>query len=1484
MTQREPGAPRALTPDTPWPGLRPFHEEDSAYFFGREAEQQAVADIVQRAQVTVLYGQSGLGKTSLLRAGIGPLVRERGLLPVYLRLDHGNGAEPLTEQLKGALNAALDDEGIRGPRAAPEQSLWEYCHRKDCEFWAPRNRLITPLLVIDQFEEVFTLGTQSAPAVSRVSAFLDALELAIEHRPPSAMRERLERTPEEAALFDFRQDKIKFLFALREDFLPHFDQLRRRMPSLLKQRFRLERMSAAQARSVVRAGGALVTPAVADDIVNFISGSRGDAVVPAAERSVEPALLSVVLDELNRRRAERREAMISADLLAGARESIIHDFYSRAFDGLETAARDWVETHLLTAAGYRDRASVDDGLRAGISERAFALLVDRRVLHREERNGVAWVELTHDLLTGPATQSRDARVRDKASEQAARERQEVERQLARSRRLATVFGLLLMMSAVAMVVAYWQYSRASSAQLSVVAERDRALALETQAIDTARRAEASASSAQTSFASALETADSLGRLVTESLRHDMRMTTAPAVQAVERADGAFSALLERDAESPALRTSYAGFLASAAWSMMESGLIDRAEALLGRPLAVQAQDATEHPALSDRLVAAELMVAKARVFWALGSLNESRALLARATRLAAAIDLGDPRARRVLARIHLIGARLDLLAYQRSQASTKLTAALSVLRQAGPEDREARQMRLQASVGQGETLANDRDAMARFVAADTAIQEALRSTPGDLNLVRLSSEVAMRAGWTSAALGRRYDADEYFNRAVTDARRLVEHDPENLEWSLHLAWAQRGLGNHLWSAAGVKIQQEAQTRVQPLLERQPRWRSPRYLAGVLKYDLADWTHATAEARRGAYLEALSDFERVAASPGDAQGRRAVSLALYQLATVATGADQRRWLGRLDQTLSRLGSLARQDPDFLELRSLASSMMAIDRLSAGDHTAALTHHREASAASEAAARLSRNPEYLRTAAVRLLEEREALEEAGQPAAAEQRYQDAITAITQASTMASAAGSHSLARARLDASTARIQVKAGRTALAVESSERALELVWQGLREAPNHRDTLRELRNLRSSLEALQATVPPATQARVTDLLRRFDSRGPVDWVMRPLFPAQWKNVDSLDTAARYITAPGALDGVRPSQVLAVREAPLTFREGGSIFEVAFETSGGAINLAAVVRTPGSDQDGRPIVVPFRLTGASNNVHEMNRDKKTRLDSPASAEQYVRFFMAMLQGEEGTFALIEAVDEIPWSPGASHTVREDARAKIAPLRLTRAADGHWRGTGTVLYARHLFTVDLQLDSSGMMQMTDDTPVAGPLPVFVERFGNGLRVLETPSQTTIRLSAKTMPTDVDGLSNLARAYADERDWPNAVKVQRRLITALSDAKVAGDRLGGAWLNLSWYSLFARDFRGALTASEAGRRVAPDDIRLDTNRAHALLFLNRLTEAESLYRRHSGRRMANDTLWDDVILDDLRQLEEAGLTHRAMSRVRALLKPSR
>jgi WD40 repeat protein len=506
----------------PWPGLASFAESDRPFFRGRENEADELARLVRRERLTVLFGRSGLGKSSLLHAGLFPRLREDGHLPVVLRLGFGAGVD-VRSQVWDALAAACTAAQVTALQPLAGQTLWEYFHREGGGFWHLGRRPRLPVLVFDQFEELFTLGRRDAASLAAAQAWFDELADLVEDRPPAALRERFEREPALVEQFDIERRGCKVVLSFREDFLAEFEGLRGRMPSLMRNRFRLLPMSGEQARAVVASGGSLVPPEVGDRIIGLAWRNRADA--PAADDfdrvEIDPALLSVICRELNLRRQSAAAAQIEASLLTGAGAAILTGFYERAFEGLDPRVRAFVEDELITAAGYRDSFAVDDALvLPGVDAAAIDGLVVGRLLRIDERFGARRLELTHDVLTRVVKDSRDARrAREAEAEAAAREAQAMAL-LQRNRRTArwvmagiALAVVLLATSAVTSWHALEQRSAASQARQEAAAQtllraqevkaaEDRLLSLRRQAEEVTSRAAAAASAAETQAAEA----------------------------------------------------------------------------------------------------------------------------------------------------------------------------------------------------------------------------------------------------------------------------------------------------------------------------------------------------------------------------------------------------------------------------------------------------------------------------------------------------------------------------------------------------------------------------------------------------------------------------------------------------------------------------------------------------------------------------------------------------------------------------------------------------------------------------------------------------------------------------------------------------------------------------------------------------------------------------------------------------------------------
>ena len=119
---------------------------------------------------------------------------------------------------------------VDAPSCAEGETLWEYLHRAGLELWSEQNHLLTPLLVLDQFEEAFTLGADHPAEVGRLRH--DLSELA-ENRVPDSLAETLRRDPHAASRYDLGAQRYKVLLSFREDFLPAVEGWKQELPSIM---------------------------------------------------------------------------------------------------------------------------------------------------------------------------------------------------------------------------------------------------------------------------------------------------------------------------------------------------------------------------------------------------------------------------------------------------------------------------------------------------------------------------------------------------------------------------------------------------------------------------------------------------------------------------------------------------------------------------------------------------------------------------------------------------------------------------------------------------------------------------------------------------------------------------------------------------------------------------------------------------------------------------------------------------------------------------------------------------------------------------------------------------------------------------------------------------------------------------------------------------------------------------------------------------
>jgi WD40 repeat protein len=403
--------------ENPWAGLASFYENDASFFHGRDEEIEELAKRIDHEGVTILHGQSGLGKTSLLRAGVFPRLRKKGAFPIYIRLQYDLGVPNPNEQVFEAIFQQAIVPKVEVPdREVDEKNLWEYLHRQKLEFWDAQNRLVTPVLVFDQFEELFTHHRLAGTRWGREHV-IEMLACLIEGGPPKETRERLVKLPDLSRRFAFNRNPYKVVLSLRSDYVSQLEDLEDIIPSLVFNRMSLRPMNRVQARSAVLDPGfraednrRLVDEKVAEEIVKFVAGKGETGNADDETNMVEPAILSLVCRELNNRRIKDKQPQVSLSAFEQDREKILWDFYLKCVKPLTPEACRFIEERLISEHGYRQPVHLDSFIEApGLNQDVLDKLVTKRLLRVERQGRRQFVELTHDVLTRTVRESRQGR-------------------------------------------------------------------------------------------------------------------------------------------------------------------------------------------------------------------------------------------------------------------------------------------------------------------------------------------------------------------------------------------------------------------------------------------------------------------------------------------------------------------------------------------------------------------------------------------------------------------------------------------------------------------------------------------------------------------------------------------------------------------------------------------------------------------------------------------------------------------------------------------------------------------------------------------------------------------------------------------------------------------------------------------------------------------------------------------------------------------
>lgn len=473
--------------ESPYKGLVPFEDTDvdALLFFGRERESAIIEENVLAARLTVLYGPSGVGKTSVLRAGVAHRLRarashnveERGhpefVLVLFASWSEDDPVESLRaavrKELAAQFGSALLDE--RDGESLAE-TLERWTDALACDL----------LLVLDQVEEEFEY-----------------------HRGEGGLADEL------PGLVTQPQLRVRVLLSLRDDALAKLDRFKGEIPNLFANYLRLNHLDRRSAADAITkpveqynelTGESIgIEPELVDAVLEQTAAGRveltaagvGVAGTEATRGRIEAAYLQLVLERIWTEERTADSSNLRAETLArlGGAEAIVRANLRRAVEELSSEERDLaadIFRHLVTPSGAKVAHSAGDLAEyASVDEvqvlPVLTTLGRERIVRTVDGAGDegARYEIYHDVLGAAILAWR-------REQELARERRAAEH---RHRRLAAVaIGALLALAGMT-AVAIYALSQRSEARAS--ARRARASETSAHARELDARAQSSLS-------------------------------------------------------------------------------------------------------------------------------------------------------------------------------------------------------------------------------------------------------------------------------------------------------------------------------------------------------------------------------------------------------------------------------------------------------------------------------------------------------------------------------------------------------------------------------------------------------------------------------------------------------------------------------------------------------------------------------------------------------------------------------------------------------------------------------------------------------------------------------------------------------------------------------------------------------------------------------------------------------------------------------
>lgn len=422
-----------------YPGGIPFTRDMKSLFFGRKEDTKRLHRLCSLEPLVVMYGKSGLGKSSLINADLIPELEENPAnVPLLFRFSawtENSTSSPMELTIKRLSD--LETESDTLDRLAPEdQSLWKMV--KAYQFAQPDKRLI---LIFDQFEELFSYPKKE------VKAFKKQIAELLRNRLPHKYEQILDIMTEVDDSFLSQEEEdhlyapihVRILFIIRSDKMNLLDQLSDYLPSILKNNHELSALSEKGAMD------ALIEPARIQEGKFFSQafeyGEEAkkrimDFLKDPITGRVEAIQLQILCTSFEDKIAENNWSAITEERIGDLKE-IVDNYYHDKLGKIKSDERRAQAAKLiedgLVDKNREQRLTLHESQIYDLFEAdpdLLETLIDCHLLRRElAPNGGYNYELSHDTLIGPALSAKQKRLELERLEQEIRFGKEKEEEL-----------------------------------------------------------------------------------------------------------------------------------------------------------------------------------------------------------------------------------------------------------------------------------------------------------------------------------------------------------------------------------------------------------------------------------------------------------------------------------------------------------------------------------------------------------------------------------------------------------------------------------------------------------------------------------------------------------------------------------------------------------------------------------------------------------------------------------------------------------------------------------------------------------------------------------------------------------------------------------------------------------------------------------------------------------------------------------------------